>query len=153
MSLFHKLQDVYFDAVNLSEELKQIPPHCDCADAETHLAGRCSCADMHSRKKADKKEADIGCLFHLQKLSKSINWFEEDVRKSREKLRPEDNSFAIEGRLFLIVNLIDNFKRMVSEIESDLTEFRATCAHKALEKVKERSKDLERDIQELNKIL
>ncbi len=153
MSLFHKLQDVYFDAVNLSVELKEIPPHCDCSDAETHLDGRCSCADAHSREKTDEKEADTGCLFHLQKLSNSINWFEEDMRTGRGKLRPEDNSLAIERRLFLIGNLIGNFKRTISEIESDLAEFRATCAHEALQSVKERSKELERDAQELNKML
>jgi pyrimidine operon attenuation protein/uracil phosphoribosyltransferase len=51
------------------------------------------------------------------------------------------------------VNLIDNLKRTISEIENDLAEFRATCAHVALNSVKERGKELERDAQELNKML
>ena len=153
MSLFHKLQDVYFDALNLSEELKQIPAHCDCSDAETHLAGCCSCAVALSKAKTGEAETDTGCLFHLRKLMESIHWFEEDLRASRNKFRSEDRTFVVEGRLSLIVSSIDSLKRMLGEIEEDLTEFKITCAHEALQSVKGKSKDIEHCALELNKVL
>ena len=152
MSLFHKLQDVYFDAVNLSEELTQIPPHCDCADAETHLAGRCSCGVAHSGEQR-AEDADTGCLFQLRKLRESINWFEEDLRASRNKFRSENRTFAVEGRLSLVVSVIDNLKRTIGEIENDLAEFRLSCANEALQSVQGKSKELEHCAQELNKVL
>jgi len=43
MSLFHSLQDVYYDAMHLQEALEAIPSKCDCWDAEAHLSGRCCC--------------------------------------------------------------------------------------------------------------
>jgi hypothetical protein len=62
MSLFHKLQDVYFDAVNLGEELKQIPPSCDCCDAVAHLAGRGYCADVLTKIGRVKRRQTPVCI-------------------------------------------------------------------------------------------
>ena len=43
MSLFHSLQNVYYDASHLQEAMEEIPSKCDCGDAEAHLSGRRRC--------------------------------------------------------------------------------------------------------------
>ena len=41
--LFHKMQDIYYDAVRLREDLESLPKECGCCDAQAHLGGKCCC--------------------------------------------------------------------------------------------------------------
>ncbi|MCI0488386.1 MAG: hypothetical protein L0229_17490 [Blastocatellia bacterium] len=153
MSLFHKLQDVYFDAVKLREELSQIPGQCDCGDADAHLSGRCCCANVRVDQNQIDSHSRVGCPDHLEQLSRSTRWFQEDSRRGRKELGPETYSEELEGRLFLIQSLMDGFGRAVNSIEADLKEFRATCAHGALARMKKSSAELDKYITDLNEIL
>lgn len=153
MDLFHKLRDVYFGAIKLRDELNGIPPQCDCRDADAHLGGRCCCADNHSHAMKGGGEAQAGCIVHLAELSKSIHWFQEDLRRERSLLRPGDAEDGLEGRLMLIASLIDGLSWAVGCIGVDLQEFRATCAHPALARLKKRGDELERYINGLNDVL
>lgn len=69
MSLFHKLSDVYFDAVNLREAIESLPAQCDCQDADAHLKGQCCCAETE-RQRTSGKASCLGCLQHRQTLIK-----------------------------------------------------------------------------------
>jgi hypothetical protein len=149
MSLFLKLQDVYFDALKLRQELDGIPPQCDCHDADAHLSGQCCCGGP----KPHRPEAGSGCLVYMDELNKDIEWLREDMRRERRQLRPGESSSELEGRLSLIANLIDNLGSTLGHIEGDLKEFRASCAYPDLERLKRRGGELERYITELNRIL
>jgi hypothetical protein len=151
MSLFSKLQDVYFDAVKLRQELEQIPPECDCRNADAHLSGTCSCAGATTRRAG--LGTGSGCVVYLEELNKDIDWLREDMRRERGQLLPGEASGELEGRLILIGNLIDSLGRTLDRIGADLTEFRASCAYPDLERLKGRSSELGRYTSELNRIL
>src|SRR5215469_15549890 len=142
MSLFSKLQDVYFDTVKLRQELERIPPHCDCHDADAHLSGQCCCAGPKPHR------PDIGpgsgCVAFLEELNKDIEWLREDMTRERRQLLPGETSSELEGRLSLIANLIDTLGSTLHRIEADLKEFRASCAYPDLDRLKQRSSELER---------
>ena len=153
MNLFHKLQDIYFGAVSLREELERIPPQCDCKDADAHLSRQCCCAGTQPRgAKSDFGECG-GCLEHLARLSKDIGWLREDMQRGRKQLRPDESSYALEGRLSLITSLADSLGSTIARLETDLREFRKTCAHQALARMKDSSVELEGYINKLNQIL
>lgn len=153
MSLFHKLQDVYFGTVNLRAELERIPPQCDCRDADAHLSGQCCCAGTRPPQAQRDAEAHAGCLTHLAQLTKDIEWVREELQKWRTQLRSDEDSYALEGILSLINSLIDGLGSTIERIETDLKEFRANCAHKGLARMKDSGNELERYITDLNKIL
>src|SRR5215510_4215201 len=71
MSLFHSLQDVYYDAMHLQEALEAIPSKCDCWDAEAHLSGRCCCVSAEGTVGGTMAFRQ-GCLHYLEKLNKSL---------------------------------------------------------------------------------
>jgi hypothetical protein len=75
------------------------------------------------------------------------------MQRERGQLRPGEASSALEGRLLLIGNLMDNLSSTLTQIESDLREFRASCAFPDLERLKKRSGELERYTTQLNRIL
>ncbi|HKC85563.1 MAG TPA: hypothetical protein VKG02_06285 [Blastocatellia bacterium] len=79
MSLFHSLQDVYYDAMHLQEALEAIPSKCDCWDAEAHLSGRCCCVSAEGTVGGTMAFRQ-GRLHHLEKLSKSLTALQEDSR-------------------------------------------------------------------------
>lgn len=153
MNLFHKLQNVYFGAVSLREELERIPPQCDCGDADSHLSGQCCCAGTRPHRSQSNTEESASCLKHLALLTKDIEWLREDMQRERKQLRPDENSYALEGRLSLISSLIDGLSSTIVSIEADLKEFRVNCAHPALARLKQRSGEMERYIKNLNEIL
>ncbi|MEW6211363.1 MAG: hypothetical protein AB1631_23560 [Acidobacteriota bacterium] len=146
MSVFHDLQDIYFDAQNLRAELERIPPHCDCGDADAHLSGRCCCST------SERPESE-GCISHLERLRGKLEWFREDLRREGKELGSERLSDGAEGRLSLIISLVDDLNLSLERIEADLDEFRKSCAHKSLERVRERGSELARHIAELNRLL
>jgi hypothetical protein len=83
MSLFHKFQDVYFDAVRLREALEKIPQQCECMDADAHLEGKCCCAAAHQgghRSTESEAESSKGCMKSISKLRDGIQWFQDDLR-------------------------------------------------------------------------
>src|SRR5581483_5039892 len=77
MSLFEKLQDVYFDAMHLQEAIEAIPAQCDCWDAEAHLAADCCCV-AKPNSVAGTMALHKGCLVHLAKLNKSLGTLRAD---------------------------------------------------------------------------
>ena len=152
MSLFHKLHDVYFDAVKLWEELERIPRACDCGDAHAHLSRQCCCAGLPPQR-AETGTEGSGCLARLEALGNSIGWFREDMRKEIRELEPGEASCGLGSRLFLIENLIDSLNSSVDRIKLDLMAFRATCAHDALQRMKGSSEELRRYIDKLNDVI
>jgi len=88
MSLFHSLQDVYYDAMHLQEALEDIPSKCDCWDAEAHLSGRCCCVSAEGTVGGTMAFRQ-GCLHHLEKLSKSLTALQEDSRGGSGETRLE----------------------------------------------------------------
>lgn len=153
MSLFHKLQDVYYDAVDLAEQLERIPAACDCGDADAHISGSCCCAGAQPHRTSEESEPRTGCLARVNELSESIQWFREDVRRDRGEVSRVEISGALEGRLSLIDNLIDDLSSMLTRLKLDLAEFRANCAYPALERMKKSNDDLRRYTAELNELL
>ncbi len=146
MSVFHELQDIYFDAENLHQELDRIPPQCDCGDADAHLSGKCCCS-------TSERPQSEGCISHLERLRGKIEWFREDRRRGGKGFRPGRLSNGAEGRLSLVINLIDNLSLSLDQIKADLDEFRTNCAHNALERIKKRGSELARHTAELNRLL
>ncbi|MBI4469418.1 MAG: hypothetical protein HY650_08875 [Acidobacteria bacterium] len=153
MSLFYELQDLYFDAMRLREELDRIPPRCDCHQAEAHLAGHCCCSNAQAARGTQEAAAGTGCQARLQKLREDVRRFAKDLRIEKQKLRPGEIPEDVERRIALIMNLIGYLGSTVETIESDLAEFRATCARDALLRMKARGKDLEEHITSLNRML
>jgi hypothetical protein len=98
-------------------------------------------------------EEQTGCIARLAELSKSIHWFQEDIRHERSQLRPGDSENGLEGRLMLISSLVDGLSWDVGCIGVDLQEFRSTCAHPALARLKRRGVEMERYIKSLSEML
>lgn len=152
MNLFHKLQDVYFDAMQLWETLEAIPPECDCWDAEAHLAGQCCCVSAASGATGSEGALQQGCFARLESLNKNIEVLREDLHRERQQLRPEETA-EVQRPVLLIENLVRNLDSTVELIEDRLKQFQATCAHADLQRVKESSGDLQARITKLNSLL
>lgn len=152
MSIFHKLRDVYFDAVKLGEELAQIPAQCDCGDSAAHLSGSCCCAGEHLDRSGANAEGR-GCLGRLEKLSKGIEWFEEDLRREQSQLAAIDADGAAARKLFTIETFILGLSSTLGRLRIDLVSFRETCAHDTLARIKETGVELEKHIAALNSVL
>lgn len=93
MSAFHKLQDVYFDAIRLREALERIPPQWECMDAGAHLEGKCRCATAHqgSHSSGESEPAPSkGCMESISNLRRDVQWFQDDMRKERPQLLPDE---------------------------------------------------------------
>lgn len=146
MSAFHELQDIYFDAEKLRVELDRIPPQCDCGDADAHLSGKCCCS-------TSERPQSKGCLSHLERLRGKIEWFREDLHREGREFRPERLPDGVEGRLSLVINLIDNLSLSLKHLEADINEFRSSCAHSALDRMKRKSDELAGYLEELNRLL
>lgn len=152
MSAFHKLQDVYFDAIKLREALERIPPQCECMDAGAHLEGTCCCAtalqDGHSSGESER-EPSKGCMESISNLRGDIQWFQDDMRKERPQLLP-DEAAETGPPVMLIESVVNGLTFALNRIEEALIQFRETCAHDSLIRLKESGKELERYIEELN---
>jgi hypothetical protein len=152
MTLFQKLQDAYFDAIRLREALERIPPQCECMDADAHLEGKCCCATVHQggHLSSESEQApSMGCTASISKLRDGIQLFQDDLRKEQGQLLADEA--AETGRpVILIESMVNSLTFALDRIEMALTQFRETCAHDALIRLKESSKELERYIEELN---
>ena len=154
MSIFHKLQDVYFDAVKLHDAIAEIPAQCDCADADAHLSGKCCCAVTVLTKPKEIDESCSGCLGWFAKVTKDLEDFEEDfVTEQRQIITDDDAGQEIKTSLFVIQNLMASLRKAVTIMKEHITIFRASCAHKDLQALKERNVELEKCIAGLNAAL
>jgi len=147
MSLFHKLQDVYFDSLQLGDELGKIPSECDCPE-EARRSGTCCCGN--SAVRADKNR---GCLKHLDELRNKIQWAIEDLRRERQQLRDGEMNGEVSSEIFLIENSISHLGSSLDRIKEELSQPHAKCAHEELEQLKQRSTHFQHYAETLNKAL
>jgi len=152
MSLFHSLQDVYYDAMHLQEALEAIPSKCDCWDAEAHLSGQCCCVSDEGTV-GGAIAFRQGCLRHLEKLSKSLTALQEDSRGESGDTRLEEMDQKLLSRLSDVMALRRQLDAMVEEIEDRIEQFKVTCAHADLRRIKESSTHLQKLVKELNSLL
>lgn len=150
MNAWNQLTDVYFDTMTLRNELERIPQECNCADADAHLSGICCCSSAKEQESAPVKQSCMGCHATMQQLRHSISRFKSDL--THERMNQGWNSlYDYERRWqFLIENAVSSIDNSLNLIERDLNEFRATCAHKALQRLKKRGEDLDKYINNLN---
>jgi hypothetical protein len=144
------LKDVYFDCLRLCDELDHLPPECDCRDPGAHLAGECCCASPVevSRESGSSSE---GCKRSLETLRRTVGVFQKDVERERPRFNSEDLTAYESGKeFFLIEDTIRFIREAIERVEGDLEEFRATCAHSALLRLKKRSGDLRKYLERLN---
>jgi len=152
MSLFHGLQDVYYDAMHLQEALEAIPSKCDCLDAEAHLSGQCCCVSGEGTV-GGAMAFRRGCLHHLEKLSKSLTALLEDSRGGSGETRLEEMDQKLLSRLSDVMALRLQLDTMVEEIEDRIEQFKVTCAQADLLRLKESASHLQKLVTELNGLL
>jgi hypothetical protein len=150
MSQFNELRYVYFDGLGLCEDLDRIPPVCACRDMEAHLKGKCCCAAQAETPQASNSSSE-GCLHSLETLRRSVSLFQRDAERERPKLDPDDlTAYESAKEFFLIDDTVRFIGEAVERVQNDLEEFRATCAHSALQRLKTKSEDLRNYLERLN---
>lgn len=155
MSLFDKLQDVYFDAMHLQEAIEAIPPQCDCWNAEAHLAADCCCVAKPGSV-AGTMALRQGCLVHLRQLNKSLgtlraDWEYQSWGDRREE--PEDVDPKLQSRVSQVLSLCRLLEMTLETLEERIEQFKATCLHTDLQRIKESAAELKRLVTEINGFL
>ena len=131
MNLASKLQDVYFDAVRLSEELGTIPEACECGDALAHLRGDCRCGGT-ANSAAGRRPSDRGCLAHLDRLHTGVAWLREDLRRGLRGVSPADLAGRPAARLFAVQAAVDRLAAALEAAETTIVGLAPRCPHGAL---------------------
>jgi hypothetical protein len=149
MSSFHKVQDVYFDAIRLYEELDSIPSECNCLDAEAHLRGECCCA-VNQTTLPESIGSSVGCHVQLVRLRHAISFFEKDLAEERSGISSADMSDGLGRAFFNAQDTVRYIGTILDHVEDDLKEFRRTCAQPALQRLKSKSGELRKCIARLN---
>jgi hypothetical protein len=155
MSLFHKLQDVYFDAMHLQETLEAIPPECDCWNAEAHLAADCCCVAKPGSI-ASTMALQQGCLVHLGKLSNSLSSLQADWRYQSWDARREEHEEVdqkLQSQVSQVLSLCRLLEMTIETIEDRIEQSKATCLHADLQRIKESGADLKKLVTEMNGLL
>jgi hypothetical protein len=145
--LFHKLQDIYYDALRLREDLERLPTECGCCDAQAHLAGKCCCERLPSADATPSHCADYRPA--LDRLLEDVRLFEADLKR-------EGRGF-MSGELGWDLNragaTVGGIGRLAEQIGRELADRGGVCAPKALLILKEETKSLGQRIDELNNSL
>lgn len=155
MSLFSKLQDVYFDAMHLQEALEAIPAECDCRNAAAHLAAECCCV-ARPGSIASTMASRQGCLVHLGKLNKSLgtlraDWEYQSWGDQREE--HEDVDPKLQLQVSQVLSLCRLLEVTIETLEERIEQFKASCLQAELQRLKESGADLEKLVTEMNGLL
>lgn len=152
MSLFSKLQDVYFDAMHLQEALEAIPAECDCRNAAVHLAAECCCVAKPGSI-ASTIASQQGCLVHLGKLNQSLGSFWSDWNYpswGTEREEREDVDPKLQARVSQVLSLCRLLGATIETLEERREQFKASCLHADLQRIKESSAELKKLVTEMN---
>lgn len=155
MSLFGKLQDVYFDAMHLQEAIEAIPAECDCRNAAAHLAAECCCVAKPGSI-ASTMASQQGCLVHLGKLNKSLGSFWADWNYPSwgdQREEPEYVDPKLQSRVSQVLSLCRLLRTMIETLEERIEQFKASCLQADLHRLKESSADLQKLVTEMNGLL
>ncbi|HNB73402.1 MAG TPA: hypothetical protein PL157_15340 [Acidobacteriota bacterium] len=148
MGLFHQLQDIYFDALKLADELAQLPPTCDCCDLDKHQGGKCCCSKPLPEKAFSHR---TGCLSHIQELKHTLLLFDEDVIRSRAALYTAPGEALRQVHRVLLLK--NSLMTALTHIEDSLNTTEGKCAHASLEHIQEMAGSLRRQAAQLNEVL
>ena len=145
--LFHKLQDIYFGAVRLREDLESLPTECGCHDARAHAGGKCCC-----ERPPSAGGAPAHCVDYrpgLDRLLEGVRLFECDLRR--------EGPGYLSGELGWDLNragaTVEGIGRLAEQVGRCLAEGGGVCAPKELLKLKGKAELLGRRIDELNNSL
>lgn len=147
MSLFEKLENVYFDMMQLGEDLSKLPTACDCP-LELQRLGKCCCADSSA-----KVEKSQGCLMHVEEVLNEINWMEDDLRIELIGLHDKDMSLDLVSQLTAIDTSIRILKSRLKNVKEKLKQNQLHCVLEEFEKLKESSQYFKQCLAGLNMIL
>ena len=140
-SLFNRLQNIFFAAEFLANDLDRVPPECKCEDALAHLDGRCtSCANASAETDREPAHSRKGCSAQIDELRVDIR----NVRQAlqRRTLQPEEETLELKQELVQIESLVDGLASVLESLKSDAMDFQATCSNEVLGRLKQRSKEL-----------
>lgn len=150
MNLFHKLQDIYFDALRLSEELESIPLHCECHDSEEHLKGRCCCSLRQTEAVECKDKRPSSCADPqacVQRLAEGIRLFRDDWRRHRPNCG--EKSVELLRWLSLVGDAVRRLSTSLEHVEAEMKEFHAECALQPLLRLKAENRSFRKYVGEL----
>ena len=155
MSLLQKFQDVYFDAMHLQEALEAIPTECDCRNAAAHLAATCCCVAKPGSI-ASTMATQQGCLVHLGKLNQSLGTLRADWeyqsweahREEREYIEPK-----LQSRTSQVLGLCRLLEMKIETLQEQVEQFKASCLHADLQRIKETAARLKKLVTEMNGLL
>jgi hypothetical protein len=142
-SLFDRLRNVFYSAEFLKADLQRIPQFCRCEDAIAHLEGRCSCTKRPASPQAEAVRGK-GCLAHLETLRLDVRSLRESLERHKGDLRPEEKTEELQRELFLIEGFAERMGDIVEEIKNHASEWELSCSNDALQRLKERSSELEK---------
>ena len=142
-SLFDRLRNVFYSADFLRADLQRIPRFCLCEDAIAHLEGRCSCTKRPAGPQAEAVRGK-GCRAHLDALRLDIRSLRESLKRHKGDLRPEEKTEELQRELFLIEDFAERMGDIVEEIRNHASEWELSCSNDALQRLKERSSELEK---------
>ena len=145
---FHKLQDIYYGAVRLGEDLASLPTECGCRDAQAHPNGGCCC-----ERPVLAGGAPAQCADYRPGLDRLL----EDVRLFEDDLEREGRGY-LSGELGWDLNragaTVEGIGRLAGQVARDLDgSGGGGCAPKSLSRLKEKTELLARRIEELNNSL
>lgn len=145
MSLFHDLQDSYFDTIQLGQELEKIPLTCDCPQ-QMREAGTCCCS-----KSSAITNKRMGCLKHLRELQDKVRMFNDDLHESRR--RSKECATTVSSELFSVEYFVHHLEDALRAIEAKLMQPKSYCCHDILKQLKEKTVQFQDYTAKLNQAL
>ena len=155
MSLLQKFQDVYFDAMHLQEALEAIPTECDCRNAAAHLAAKCCCVAKPGSI-ASTMATQQGCLVHLGKLNQSLGTLRADWEYQSWGERRDEHEYVepvLQSRTSQVLGLCRLLEMKIETLQEQVEQFKASCLHADLQRIKESAAGLKKLVTEMNGLL
>lgn len=138
MDLVEQWRSIHQEAGHLAEAVEQLPDHCECGDADAHLAGACRCCGGVARGGA-AGQATSDCHAMIARLGADIAILSEDLAAAGAVLdgaAPAVLRFELRRGVYLAASdlqrVIDAFRRAAEAVAG----FRRECVVSRMKAVK-----------------
>lgn len=153
MSLILKLQNVYFDAVQLCEGLQHTPHDCSIWISVEEKPNEFNCCTFTQRNQEPYKKS--WCqrnLDYLYFMRNDIEVLQADLHHEISRLRPEEIAQGLDSYLFVLQQVASVLRTISNQMESCLLALQKNCLPEPLQDLKASVSQLKECIYELEKI-
>ena len=138
MDLMELWRTVYQEAVQLAEEIGQLPDACECGDADAHLAGRCPCCGSPGRQGGHARPRK-DCHEILARLRADLTMLTQDLSAAGPPLEAaalQGQQFELRREVFRAASGLHRIVESFGRASDAVAGFRRDCTVSRMRAVK-----------------